>query len=57
MNNVQGWAKELNLGCVNPASWLPLASGGEFMQPTAHLLADPCIVDFISGSKIREKRQ
>ena len=22
-----GWAKEWTLGCVNPASWLPLAAG------------------------------
>ena len=26
-NNIQGWAKEWSLGCVNPASWLPLAVG------------------------------
>ena len=32
------------LGCVNPASWLPLAAGGEFTQPRAYLLADPCMV-------------
>ena len=32
------------LGCVNPASWLPLAAGGEFKQPRAHLLANPCII-------------
>ena len=24
---IQEWAKEWTLGCVNPASWLPLASG------------------------------
>ena len=30
------------LGCVIPASWLPLAAGSEFTQPKAHLLADPC---------------
>ena len=34
---VQGWAKEWTLGCVNPTSWLPLAAGGEFTQPRAHL--------------------
>ena len=43
MCTVQGWAKEWSLGCVIPASWLPLAAGGEFTQPTAHLLADPCM--------------
>ena len=26
--DIQGWAKEWTLGCVNPASWLPLAAGG-----------------------------
>ena len=30
------------LGCVNPASWFSLAAEGEFTQPRAHLLADPC---------------
>ena len=25
---VQGWAKKWSLGCVNPDSWLPLATGG-----------------------------
>ena len=39
---VQGWAKGWALGCVNPASWLPLAARGEFTQPRAHLFADPC---------------
>ena len=29
---------------MNPTSWLPLASGGEFTQPRAHLLADPCML-------------
>ena len=30
------------VGCVNPASWLPLAVGRKFTQPRAQLLADPC---------------
>ena len=30
------------LGCVNPASWLPLAAGGEFTQPSLHLLFHVC---------------
>ena len=34
----KGWA----LGSVNPATRLPLPAGGEFTQPRAHLLADPC---------------
>ena len=38
---VQGSAKRWTLGCMNPASWLPLAAGGMLMQPRAHLLADP----------------
>ena len=38
--NEQGWAKEWTLGCVNPASWLPLAVGGEFTQ----LRVQPCII-------------
>ena len=44
IKNVQGWAKEWALGCVNPASWFPLAAGVEFTQPRVHLLlsADPC---------------
>ena len=32
-----GWA----LSCVNPASRLALAAGGEFTQPRTHLLTDP----------------
>ena len=40
--HVQGWAKEWTLGCVNPASWLSLAAGGEFMQPRDHSFAQPC---------------
>ena len=39
----QGSAKRWALGCVNPASSLPLSAGGEFTQPRAYLLADPCI--------------
>ena len=37
-----GSAKRWTQGCVNPASWLPLATGGMFTQPRAHLLPDPC---------------
>ena len=40
--SIQGSAKSWSISCVNPASWLPLAAGGEFTQPRAHLLADPC---------------
>ena len=39
---MQGSAKRWALGRVNPAPWLPLAAGGEFTQPRAHLPADPC---------------
>ena len=39
---VQGWAKEWFLGCVNPASWLPLVAGRKFTQPGAHLIAQLC---------------
>ena len=39
---LQGWAKEWTLGCVNPASWLPLVAGGEFTQPRDHSLAQHC---------------
>ena len=35
--------EEWSLGCVNPASWLPLAAGDEFTQPRARLFGDPCI--------------
>ena len=31
------------LGCLNPASWLPLAAGREFTQPRAHSFAQLCI--------------
>ena len=36
---LQGWEKKWALGCVNPASWLPPAAGGEFTQPRAHSFA------------------
>ena len=39
---LQGWAKEISLGCVNTASWLPLATRREFTQPRDHLLACSC---------------
>ena len=38
--HVQGSAKEWSLGCVIPASWLPLAAGVGFTQPRDHSLAD-----------------
>ena len=41
--NVQGSAKERSLGCVNPASWLPLSTEGKFTQPRNHSFADLCI--------------
>ena len=44
-NRIQGSAKRLTLGCVNPTSWLPLAAG-HFTQPRAHLSADPCRMAF-----------
>ena len=34
VSTVQGSAKIWALGCVNPASWLLLAAGDEFTQPT-----------------------
>ena len=37
--NVQRWAIRWALGCVNPASWVPLATGHGFTQPRVHLLA------------------
>ena len=41
-HNVQGWEKDRALGCVNLASWLPPAAGGEFTQPRAHSFAHLC---------------
>ena len=40
--DIQGWAKECSLCCMNPASRLPLAAGFEFTQPRDHSLAGPC---------------
>ena len=41
------WSIRRVLGCVNPASWLPLAAGCEFTQPRAHLIAHLCsLCDF-----------
>ena len=40
---VQGWAKEGSLGCVNPASCLPLAAEREFTQPREHSFAQSCM--------------
>ena len=42
--NIQGSAEEWSLGCVIPASWLPLATGACFTQPRDHSLADPCTI-------------
>ena len=53
---VQGSPKRLALGCVNPASRLPLAAGGEFTQPRAHLLADPCTIYGIGAAVINATR-
>ena len=39
---LQGWAKEWSLGCMIPASWLPLAAGRQFTQPRNHSVARPC---------------
>ena len=39
---LQGWAKEWSLGCVNLASWLPLAAGREFTQPSDPFFVQPC---------------
>ena len=46
LKKVQGWAKERALGCVNPTSWFLLATGREFTQPRAHLLAEQCTIKF-----------
>ena len=42
------WAELKSIGCVNPASWLPLATGSEFTQPRGHSFAQPCKVLFCS---------
>ena len=34
--------KKWSLGCVIPASWLPLAAGARSTQPRDHSLAHPC---------------
>ena len=39
-----GLAKRWALGCVIPASWLPLATWSKFTQHRDQLLADPCNV-------------
>ena len=41
--DIQRWAKEWMVGCVNTASWLPLAAGCEFSQPRARSFGQPCI--------------
>ena len=49
--NVQGWAKEWSLGCVNLASLLPLVAGHEFTQPRDHSFAQPCnFPEFVLGT-------
>ena len=47
--HLQGSAVRWSLGCVNPASWPPLAAGSEFIQPRAYLLADSyiCIIPLL----------
>ena len=37
--SIKRWAIRWTLGCVNPASWLPLAAGRKFTQLRAHLIA------------------
>ena len=37
-SSVQGSTKRWALGCVNIASWLPLAAGRENTQPRANLI-------------------
>ena len=44
---LQSWAKEWSLGCVNPASRLPLAAGRKFTQPRSHSFAQPCTYNAI----------
>ena len=39
---LQESVRKWSLGCVNPASSLPLAAGHEFTQPRAHSFALPC---------------
>ena len=36
------WDIRRSLGCVNPASWLPLATWHKFTQPRAHFIAQNC---------------
>ena len=43
-SHIQSCDIRWTLGCVNPATWLPLATGRqEFTQPRAHLLVQLCI--------------
>ena len=39
--SIPSWAQERSSGCVNPASWLPLASAGEDTQHWALPRAQP----------------
>ena len=55
--NIQGWAKEWALGCVNPATWLSLAAGGEFTQPRAHSFAQPCTLSSLYGGQTRRRHR
>ena len=50
ISQVQGWAKEWTLGCVNSASLLPLDAGGQFTQLFCPALY--CITEVIAGSLI-----
>ena len=40
--SLQTWKKRWRLGCVNPASWLLLAAGGELTQPSLRLFLHVC---------------
>ena len=37
---------------MNTASWLPLAAGGEFTQPRAHLIDNPCTLRSATSDEI-----
>ena len=39
---LQRWAIRWSLGCVNPASWIPLDAGREFTEPRAHHIGQLC---------------
>ena len=56
---IQGCAKEWTLGCMNPASWLPLAAGCKFTQPRDHSFAQPCriVLSFKDGPRKQLRRR